>query len=69
MADVPLSEQIRAVERELGLRKAVYPRQVSVGRMAADNAHRELAAMQAVLTTLQGLAGAPAQPDMLSGPA
>lgn len=69
MADVPLSEQIRAVERELGLRKAVYPRQVSVGRMAADNADRELAAMQAVLTTLKGLAGAPVQPDMLSGPA
>jgi hypothetical protein len=59
---IPLSEQISCVQRELGMRRAVYPRRVMAERMSATEAQRETCAMQAVLDTLRRLA---AGPDLL----
>jgi hypothetical protein len=54
---VPLTEQIRCVGRELGLRRNVYPKFAAGGRMKQAEADREIAAMEAVLSTLKGLEG------------
>ena len=53
---VPLAEQIACVTREIGMRRRVYPRWIQAGRMKQDEADREIARMEAVLATLQGLA-------------
>lgn len=50
---VPLAEQIACVEREIRMRSRVYPRFVAGGRMTQHKADAELAAMRAVLVTLQ----------------
>jgi hypothetical protein len=50
-----LDDQIRCVEREIVMRKAVYPRRVVDGKMSQEKARHELAAMQAVLETLRGV--------------
>jgi hypothetical protein len=51
----PLDVQIECVKREIGMRKHVYPKWVAAERMSEGKAARELAAMEAVLETLQGL--------------
>lgn len=48
-----INEQIKCVLRELALREAVYPRQVSEGRMQHTVATHELACMRSVLETLE----------------
>lgn len=53
---VTLARQIKAVGREIGLRRAVYPRQVASGRMKQADADDELAAMEAVYEMLKALA-------------
>ena len=53
--EIPLSEQIRCVEREIGMREKAYPRWVSANRMPAMKADREIATMRAVLATLKKL--------------
>jgi hypothetical protein len=50
---VPLSEQIRCIEREIGMRHRVFPRWVTAQRMTQKKADEEILAMQAVLETLQ----------------
>ena len=50
-----LDEQIKAVEREIGMRARVYPAWVRGKRMSQEKADHEIAAMQAVLKTLQQL--------------
>lgn len=57
---VPIEDQIRCVEREIEMRERVYPRWVSEKRLTQAKADRELAAMRAVLRTLQGIAEAAA---------
>lgn len=49
---IPLAEQIQCVEREIALRKRVYPRRVSDRKMSQAQADKQLAAMTAVLDTL-----------------
>lgn len=58
MSDQPiaLEQQIKAVEREIGMRLRVYPAWVRGGKMSQEKADHELAAMRAVLVTLKGLA-------------
>lgn len=53
---VSLVRQIEAVERELSMRRRVYPRRVADGKMTPRQAETETAVMEAVLATLQGLA-------------
>lgn len=56
MSTIPLSDQIACVTRELGMRRRVYPRWIESGRMRQEESDREIARMEAVLATLQGLA-------------
>ena len=52
MEAVSLERQIECVEREIRMRARVYPRWVKAGKLNADAAQEESAAMQAVLQTL-----------------
>lgn len=57
MSDQPISieQQIACVRREIGYRERVYARRISDGKMTQKLADRELAAMRAVLATLEAL--------------
>ncbi|WP_428303872.1 hypothetical protein [Lacipirellula sp.] len=55
MANIPLCQQIKAVEREIRLRGLVYPRWVKERRMKQVECDHEIAAMNAVLHTLMAL--------------
>lgn len=57
---VSLGAQIAEVERELAMRKAVYPRWVAAGRIKQDAADSRTITMEAVLATLKKLAHAAA---------
>lgn len=50
---VSIEQQIACVRREIGFREHVYARRVSDGKMTQKLADRELAAMRAVLATLE----------------
>lgn len=52
MSDIPLSEQIAEVKRELALRERVYPGFVKSGRMKQAEADQHYARMKAALYTL-----------------
>jgi len=52
---IALERQVRCAQREVALRQRVYPGLVSRGRMAQRTADQELATMQAIVETLQGL--------------
>jgi hypothetical protein len=54
-AVVSLDQQLACVRREIALRRNVYPKQVSRGRMRQSEADLEVAAMEAVLETLIAL--------------
>lgn len=49
-------EVVACVEREIALRKRVYPRWVAAGRMTQDKADREIQTMEAALRRLQASA-------------
>jgi hypothetical protein len=49
------ADQIACVRREIAMRERVYPKWVNAGRMKAEAAEREIAAMRAVLKTLLSL--------------
>ena len=52
---ISLEQQIKCVGREIGLRRNVYPKFLMSGRITQEKADYEIAAMEAVLATLQGL--------------
>jgi hypothetical protein len=52
---ISLADQIASVRREIAMRERVYPKWVNAGRMKAEAAEREIAAMRAVLETLLSL--------------
>lgn len=58
---ISLADQIACVRREIGMRERVYPKWVAGGRMKQDAADREIAAMRAVLATLEALRNGGAQ--------
>jgi len=65
-AAVPLADQLAAVNREIGLRRRVYPGWVRQKKMTEGQANAEIAAMEAVAETLRALSGCePAQKDLL----
>lgn len=49
---VTLQDQLRAAQRELALRRNVYPNQVVARRMSQDKANHEIACMEAIVETL-----------------
>lgn len=53
---VPIEAQIAAAERELKYRLYVYPKRVNEGRLTRDQSANELAAMRAIVDTLQRVA-------------
>lgn len=52
---VPLHVQIDAAKRELDLRRKVYPRLVAKGSLRQSSADEEIAAMTAIIETLETL--------------
>lgn len=50
---VSLDEPIASGERELALRRRVYPRRVQGGPMSTEKAARDIACMEAVVATLR----------------
>lgn len=50
---ITIEDQIKAVEREINMRRRVYPKWVENKRMSQEKADKEIAAMQAVLETLK----------------
>lgn len=53
---VPIAAQIKAAERELRYRIRVYPRWIEAGKITQQTANNELAAMRAIVDTLQRVA-------------
>lgn len=51
--DVTIAEQVACVERELGMRKRVYPRWVANGKLNQAAADLEMRRMEAVRDTLK----------------
>lgn len=50
---VTIDDMIQAAERELALRRRVYPRRVSEGKMSADFAQHQTRAMEAIVALLK----------------
>ena len=51
--NMELAEQIKCVEREIAMRRRVYPNWVASGKMKQEKADHEISAMEAVLYTLR----------------
>ena len=52
---ISLDDQIKAVGRELGMRRNVYPKFIKSGRMTEEKAMQEIHAMEAVYETLKAV--------------
>lgn len=65
-AELPLEKQIKAVERELKMRRSVYLRRVQSGQMTPQQMAAGTWDMLAVLGTLRKLAGPPPPPAQAS---
>jgi hypothetical protein len=52
---ISLAEQIAEAQRELALRRSVYPRFIKAGKLTHDEASHQLAAMAAIVRTLMRL--------------
>jgi hypothetical protein len=52
---IPVQEMLTEAQRELHLRRSVYPRQVSRGAMTQAAADRQIRVQQAIVQTLQRL--------------
>lgn len=54
---ISLAEQVDCVRRELRMRERAYPRWIAAGKMTQAKADAEIAAMTAVLATVEEAAG------------
>jgi hypothetical protein len=52
---IPLEHQLRCAQRELRWRRQVYPRLVATRRMTQQAADHEIACMEAIIHTLEGV--------------
>ncbi len=50
---VSIQDQIKEAQRELGLRRRLYPDWVQQGRLTLEDSYRQLAAMDAIVETLK----------------
>lgn len=50
---IPVTAQLAEVEREITLRRRVYPRWIATGRLSQAAADRQIAMMEAVAMTLR----------------
>lgn len=53
---ISLADQIKEAGRELGMRRATYPKWVKSGRMTQAEADQRIAGMDAIYATLKQLA-------------
>jgi len=53
IADVPLSDQIAEIRREIKLRERVYPRLIAQERLSRQDAQRHMTNLIAALHTLE----------------
>ena len=53
MTQITVSKQEKEVQREIAMRKKVYPGLVAKGKMTETEAAQRIAVMEAVLQTLQ----------------
>lgn len=53
MNEWPIGLQVQEVEREINMRRQVYPRQVADRKMSQKNADQRISLMEAVLKTLK----------------
>ncbi len=53
---ITLDDQIRCVKREIAMRRVVYPKWITQGKIDQAKADREIEVMEAVLKTLEVLA-------------
>lgn len=53
MAEVALVDQIKCAERELAMRRNVYPKLVITKRMNQEKADKEINGMEAIVATLR----------------
>ena len=65
MVAISVREQLSCVEREIVMRKRVYPNWVRAGKMSQAKADAELMTMRAVALTLRALPGSGAQVSLL----
>ncbi len=65
MTAILLEAQIACIERELIMRRRLYPVWVQQRRMPQSKADAEISTMEAVLATLQALVPPPAQGGLL----
>lgn len=52
---VTLHDQLKCAQRELNLRRRVYPSWIARGKMSGQKADHEIAAMEAIVDTLSEL--------------
>jgi hypothetical protein len=48
VATIEAVDKLRCIEREIAMRKTVYPKWVASGRMRRDKADREIAILEAI---------------------
>lgn len=53
MSDITAADKLACVNRELAMRRNVYPKFVSSGRMSQQKADREIAVMEAIVTEFE----------------
>lgn len=52
---ISIAKQIECIKRELNYRRYVYPKRIGMGKMTTETAHYQIACMEAVLATLEGV--------------
>lgn len=60
-------DKLSCAIRELGMREAVYPKQVAAKRMSQENADRQIAVMKAIVEDYRKLAAAEPLPPPAQG--
>lgn len=61
MSDKTLKDQLKSAGRELGIRRAKYPKLVESGKMSSSEVAHEIACMEAIYATLKNLVAAELQ--------
>ncbi len=55
---ITIETQIKAVAREIAMRRNLYPKWIASGRLTQDKADAQIAEMEAVIETLKSVAQA-----------
>ncbi len=61
---ISIDDQIAEAQREVAMRRHVYARQVTVGRMNQQDADRKIALMEQIVQSLQKVKGKIEQPSL-----